>query len=97
MVSEYHPCIIILVLNHLPTLFGIKNLCYMSHLTDSDLSCSNHSKPLTKTQNLSSQLITLFKMSSQDIYNILRIQPKYWETDSDYLNSHCHIPNSTDF
>jgi len=50
--------------------FGIKNLCYMSHLQI--LTCPVHTilEALTETQNLYSQLITLVKMSSQDIYNI---------------------------
>lgn len=54
----------------------------MSHMQILTCPVQTILKTLTETQNLYSQLITLFKMSSQDIYNIyIWNQPRYWETD----------------
>jgi len=54
----------------------------MSHLQILTCPVQTILETLTETQNLYSQLITLVKMSSQDIYNIyIWNQPNNWETD----------------
>jgi len=64
----------------------------MSHLQILTCPVQTILKNLTETQNLYSQLITLVKMSSQDIYNIYTVPTKLlgnWY--SDYFLRHGQI------